>query len=158
MIYPHKKLILSALVFFLTICQNPYLSLFKSGKNSAVNINCIDMRRLMILTGSLIVILAACTQYEIPAPECPEDLPTGVSYANDVQPIFDQNCVMCHSGGQAPDLSPGWSYDELIDGEYVDTDFPCSSPIYEKLSSGHNAEEEDILTILGWIDEGAENN
>jgi hypothetical protein len=123
------------------------------------------MRRLlMILTGSMLVILAACTKYEIPKPPCPEDLPTGVSYSADVQPIFDANCVMCHSGAQSPDLSPDWSYDELIDGTdsngnpYVDTDFPCSSGLYEKLSAGHNAEEEDILTILGWIDEGAEDN
>ena len=118
------------------------------------------MRRLMILTGSLIVILAACTQYEIPAPECPEDLPTGLSYAADVQPLFDQSCVMCHSGGQAPDLSEGWSFDELIDGEYVDTDFPCSSYLYEILIGSHadRVTEDEVLTILGWIDEGAEDN
>lgn len=117
----------------------------------------------MILAGSL-VILAACTKYEIPNPPCPEDLPTGVSYSADVQAIFDQSCVMCHSGTQSPDLSPDWSYDELVDGTdsngdpYVDTDFPCSSGLYTKLSEGHNAEEDEILTILGWIDEGAEDN
>ena len=118
------------------------------------------MRRLMILTGSLIVILAACTQYEIPAPECPEDLPTGVSYASDVQSIFDQSCVMCHSGGQVPDLRPDWSYDELIDGEYLDVDFPCSSYLYEVLIGSHadRVTEDEVLTILGWIDEGAEDN
>jgi len=123
------------------------------------------MRRLLkILTASLVVILAACTKYEIPKPPCPEDLPTSVSYSGDVQPIFDANCVMCHSGGQAPDLSDGWSYDELIEGTdqdgnpLVDTDFPCSSGLYVKLSGGHNAEEEEILTILGWIDEGAQDN
>jgi hypothetical protein len=122
------------------------------------------MRRLlMILAGSLVV-LAACTQYEIPKPPCPEDLPTGVSYSADVQPIFDQNCVMCHSGAQSPDLSPDWSYDELIEGTdsngnpFVDTEFPCASGLYEKLAAGHNAEEEEILTILGWIDEGAQDN
>ena len=119
------------------------------------------MRRLlMILTGSLIVILAACTKYEIPKPPCPEDLPTNVSYSADVQSIFDNSCVMCHSGGQVPDLSPGWSYDELIDGDYVDTDFPCSSKLYEKLTGSHadRVTEEDVLTILGWMDEGAEDN
>ena len=118
------------------------------------------MRRLMILTGSLIVILAACTQYEIPAPECPENLPTNVSYSADVQPIFDANCVMCHSGGQSPDLRPKWSYDELIDGGYVDTDFPCSSELYLILTGSHadRVIEEEVLTILGWIDEGAEDN
>ena len=64
------------------------------------------MRRLMmLLTGSMIVILTGCTKYEIPKPECPEDLPTSVSFAGDVQPIFDQKCVSCHSGGQNPNLS-----------------------------------------------------
>ena len=118
------------------------------------------MRRLMILTGSMIVILAACTQYEIPAPECPEDLPTNVSYSADVQPIFDASCVMCHSGGQSPDLRPDWSYDELIDGGYVDTDFPCSSELYLVLIGSHDgrATDEEELIILGWMDEGAEDN
>lgn len=117
------------------------------------------MRRLiMVLTGSLIIILSGCTKYEIPAPECPEDLPTNVSFSGDVQSIFDQSCVMCHGGGQAPDLSAGWSYDELMDGGYIDTDFPCSSELYLKISGGHNADENEILTILGWIDEGAKDN
>ena len=119
------------------------------------------MRRLLkILTASLVVILAACTKYEIPKPPCPEDLPTNVSYSADVQPIFDDNCIMCHSGGQSPDLRAGWSYDELFDGEYVDTEFPCSSILYMKLAEGHNnvPTEEELLTILGWIDEGAEDN
>ncbi|MCK4880754.1 MAG: hypothetical protein KAS82_08845 [Bacteroidales bacterium] len=119
------------------------------------------MRRLLIiLTGALVMILSGCTKYEIPKPECPEDLPTGVSYSADIQPIFDQKCVMCHSGSQAPDLSPGWSYDELMDGGYVDTDFPCSSPLYEILIGFHadRVTEDEVLTILGWIDEGAEDN
>ena len=119
------------------------------------------MRRLMmIVTGSLIVILTACTKYEIPKPDCPENLPTSVSFANDVQPIFDQKCVACHGGSQTPTLSPGWSYDELTGGGYVDTDFPCSSVIYEKLNGSHagRASEDEILTILGWISEGAQDN
>ena len=119
------------------------------------------MRRLMmILTGSMIVILTGCTKYEIPKPDCPENLPTNVSFAADVQAVLDQKCVACHGGGQAPNLSPGWSYDELIDGGYVDTEFPCSSAIYEKLTGSHDgrATEEDILTILGWMTEGAQDN
>lgn len=130
-------------------------------QNQAEKHKRIDMRRLLlILTGSMIVILTGCTKYEIPKPECPENLPTSVSFAGDVQAIFDQNCVACHGGGQAPNLSPGWSYDELIDGGYVDTEFPCSSLIYEQLTGSHSgrASEEELLTILGWIDEGALDN
>lgn len=119
------------------------------------------MRRLkIILTGSLIMILSGCTKYEIPKPECPENLPANVSLSGDVQPIFDQSCVACHGGSQSPNLSPGWSYDELIDGGYVDTDFPCSSILYETLTGSHDgrASEDEMLTILGWMDEGAEDN
>ena len=161
MIYPDKKLGVSAAVFFLTIFQNPYLSHSNGNNRLADYKNSMDMRRLkMLLAGSLVVILSGCTKYEIPKPECPDNLPAGVSFATDVQPIFDQNCVMCHGGGQAPNLSPGWSHDELVDGGYVDTDFPCSSLIYEKLIGSHDgrASEEEILTILGWINEGAEDN
>ena len=119
------------------------------------------MRRLiMLLTGSMIVILTGCTKYEIPKPDCPEDIPTSVSFAGDVQAIFDQKCLSCHGGGQAPDMRPGYAYDELIDGGYIDTDFPCSSSLYEKLNGNHSGRtsEEETLTILGWISEGAEDN
>ena len=119
------------------------------------------MRRLiMILTGSMILILSGCTKYEIPAPECPDNLPTNVSFAGDVQAIFDGKCVVCHGGGQAPDLSPGWAYDELMDGDYIDTEFPCSSVLYEVFLGTHGgrASDDEILTILGWIDEGAKDN
>ncbi len=119
------------------------------------------MRRLIfVLTGALVLILSGCTKYQIPAPECPTDLPTDVSFAGDVQPIFNANCIVCHSGGQAPDLSEGWAYDELIDGGYVDTDFPCESELYQVFSGTHSgrATDDEVLTILGWIDEGAKDN
>jgi mono/diheme cytochrome c family protein len=119
------------------------------------------MRRMIyILAGSLILFLSGCSDYIIPAPEYPEGIPTDVSYSGDVQPIFDKNCLTCHSGGQSPDLSADWSYDELIEGEFVNTDEPMESPVYQIFSGTHDgrATEEEILTILGWIIEGAENN
>lgn len=119
------------------------------------------MRRFIFVTaGALVLILSACTKYQIPKPECPENLPTDVSFAGDIQPIFNANCIVCHSGGQAPDLSEGWAYDELIDGGYVDTDFPCESGIYQVFSGSHGgrASDDEVLTILGWITEGAQNN
>jgi len=119
------------------------------------------MRRLIfLLTGALFLTLSGCTKYQIPAPECPEDLPTNVSFSGDIQPIFNANCIVCHSGGQPPNLSEGWAYDELIDGGYVDTDFPCESEIYQVLTGTHTgrATDDEVLTILGWIDEGAQDN
>ena len=37
-----------------------------------------------------------------------------VSFENDVQPIFDTNCIICHATGAQPDLTDGVSYDNLV--------------------------------------------
>jgi hypothetical protein len=113
-------------------------------------------RTLIVLTGVLLLFLASCEKYIIPPPEVPE----GVSYSADVQPIFDDKCVSCHSGGMPPDLRAEFSYDELIDGGYVNTDNPEESELYTKLLGTHSsrATEEEKAIILGWITEGAQNN
>jgi hypothetical protein len=113
-------------------------------------------RTLIVLTGVLLLLVVSCEKYIIPPPEVPQ----GVSYSADVQPIFDDKCVSCHSGGIPPDLSAEFSYDELIDGGYVDTDDPESSELYQKLQGTHSsrATEDEKAIILGWIIEGAQNN
>jgi hypothetical protein len=118
------------------------------------------MRRAIIMVaGALIVVLSGCTKYEIPTPPCP-DGDTTAKYSSAIQPIFNSNCISCHSGNQSPDLSDGWSYDELISGGYVDTDFPCESILYQKFSGSHDgrATEDEVLQILGWIQDGAQDN
>jgi len=118
------------------------------------------MRRVMILlTGAAILGLSGCAKYEIPTPECPEGDRTA-KFSSVIQPIFDKSCVACHSGGQAPDLSEGWAYDELMDGDYINTDFPCESILYQIFSGTHSSrgDDGDDLKILGWIQEGAKDN
>jgi hypothetical protein len=119
------------------------------------------MRRVMfLLAGSIILILSGCSNYEIPAQPCPEGDRT-VKFSADIQPIFDKKCISCHSGNQAPDLSAGWSHDELIDGGYVEEpEFACESILYQKFSGSHSgrATDEEVLKILGWIQEGAQDN
>ncbi len=118
------------------------------------------MRRVIFLmTGLIILILAGCSNYEY-AVDCPDGL-TDVSFQDDIQPIFNNKCISCHSGSRAPDLSDGWAYEELMNG-FVDTDDPCASRLYEALSLPAHSDvgitEDDELTILGWIQEGAEDN
>jgi len=116
------------------------------------------MRRLTLLCiGMLMALATGCEKYMIPPPVIEE----GVSYSEQVQPIFDGNCVTCHSGGLNPDLRPDQSYEFLLTNGYVDTLNPESSLIYVKLQSGAHesrATEEQKLTILQWITEGAQNN
>jgi len=82
-----------------------------------------------------------------------------ISFANDIQSIFNEKCVTCHTGGSAPmglELTAGNSYNNLIDGSYIDTNNPEESKLYEKAKSNHNgATADDACKILGWITEGA---
>jgi len=119
------------------------------------------MRRVIIFaTGLVIAILAACDNYKIPN-DC-DQVAFDVSYSGDVQPIFNSNCVSCHPGAHSLDLRENWSYDELIDGGYVaEPDAACESRLYQVLyTSSHDdratQDEKDI--ILGWIQEGAQDN
>jgi hypothetical protein len=120
-----------------------------------------NMRRVTtVLAGILILALSGCADYTIPRPECPEGT-AGMSLSSDIQPIFDQKCAACHSGSQSPDLSPGWSYDELTEGGYIsEPDFACESPLYAVFSDTHSGRvtDEELLMILGWIQEGAQDN
>ena len=114
------------------------------------------MRRLILIPLCLFVwCMTGCEKYVIDLP----DIPTDISFSADIQPIFDARCVNCHGGMIDPELNPGESYDELIDGEYVDTDDPEASELYTKLKGGHgNSTIEEQLIILQWIKEGALNN
>ena len=95
--------------------------------------------------------------------------PVGVSFQNDIIPIFNEGCNAsgCHSGNNdfAPDLSPANAYSSLIDGNYINVVTPENSPLYrwmageEKITmppGGVNPEYN--LAVLTWIQEGAEDN
>jgi hypothetical protein len=119
------------------------------------------MRRVMILlTGAIILSLSGCTSEQIPT-DCPTGTPD-MSFSGDIQPIFNNNCVSCHSGSTSPDLSPGISFTELTEGGYVDNpqEEPCETALYQVLTDTHidRASEEEVFKILGWIQDGAEDN
>ena len=107
-----------------------------------------------VLTGLLL--FGSCEKVVYPIPE----LPDTVSYSLDIQPIWDNKCVSCHSGSRDPDLRPEDSYASLINGGYVDTDNPEDSELIKKLYGSHDARatETEKQVILLWIGEGAKNN
>lgn len=119
------------------------------------------MKRIIyILAAALFVVLTGCSNEQFPVQPCP-DGNTEATLSGDLQPFFDNNCTGCHNGGQDPNLVEGASYGALTDGdEYVNLVSPCSSTLYEYVAKGHNGsyEEEDELNVLGWIQEGANDN
>lgn len=113
---------------------------------------------------------------EDPPPE--DDLPTNVSYAEDIQPIFDASCggAACHIDNEESGVELT-TYDDVMSSEgaqygepIVDPGNPDGSPLVDKISSenpefgarmpaqGDALSEDEIDRIRGWINEGAEDN
>ncbi|MCB0473539.1 MAG: hypothetical protein KDC56_10815 [Flavobacteriaceae bacterium] len=97
-------------------------------------------------------------QQEIPPP------PSGVSFANDVLPIFSK-CTGCHNGSVAsPDLGSANVYNILVP-TYVTAGNAENSKLYNRLpgvghpvDAGFTLTVNEISLIKGWIDQGADNN
>lgn len=111
-------------------------------------------------------ILTSCYR-DRTVPEVAPEVTKDVSYAADVQPIFNNNCTGCHkSGGQAPDLSAANSYGALSGSDLIDLGSPANSEIYQRMAGlgskpamppgGINAGNAAI--VLAWIKQGAKNN
>ncbi len=95
-----------------------------------------------------------------------------VSFADDVTPILNQNCVECHGAGGPPIvLEAGLnltSYENVMKGSefgtIVEAGNTDDSLLLLMIEEGDMPEEadqlsdEDINTIKMWIAEGAENN
>ncbi len=95
--------------------------------------------------------------------------PAAVSFAKDVQPILEQNCVKCHGGsdGKKGGLSLK-TYDDLMqggqDGKIVLPGNAANSPLVEVIMSGKMPKrapklaQSAIDTISAWVAAGAPNN
>jgi len=92
-----------------------------------------------------------------------------ISFATEIQPIFNNNCVACHNGSLDPDLRTGNSYNALtsIPGSIIPGD-ASGSELIEMLE--HNPANPNpmppsspisttkITLIKNWINQGAKNN
>jgi hypothetical protein len=118
----------------------------------------------VVICASL-ALLTAC-EYDVVVPEKyvppPIDTTVVISFAQDIQPIFNAKCISCHPSVFRPDLSAANSYNSLISGNYVVAGDPANSKLYNKCKPGGTMENycssEELTLISGWIYAGAENN
>ena len=128
------------------------------------------MKKLLfqiVLVSSISLLCFSCYYDEIPdhllnPPELPTDPDdpdyVEISFSNDVQVIFNANCIGCHNNNQDPDLREGNSYNALVPN-YVTAEDADNSAIYNKVLGGHgNLNTTQLQTLKGWINQGAENN
>ncbi len=108
--------------------------------------------------------LLSC-EYEIIEP-VKIDLPTEISFTNDVIPVFNNSCNMtgCHTQGHFKvDLTPANAYADIFAKNLIDTANAENSILYSKLvetGSSHldKSEPGEPEIILEWIKQGAKNN
>ena len=96
------------------------------------------------------------------------EVPDDISYANDIMPLWEGQCVACHNGNTPPDLRPQNSYNSLLNDGFVEAGKSLESSLYLSLihapgvspmptpSSKWPAAKSDL--VKGWIDQGAKNN
>ncbi len=118
-------------------------------------------------------LLQSCSKDVGPVEENPQT--QNVSFANDIQPIFEQNCVSCHPSSGNLDLTSGNSYANLVDvnasgyaGKLVIAGDSENSILYKKINGsgaygsnmplGGSLSATQITVIKQWIDEGAKDN
>ncbi len=103
-----------------------------------------------------------------PAPTATPGGSATVSYSRDVQPIFDQNCVVCHGGSAGLWLD---SYERVMAGSergpVVVPGDPEASELYRRITGASQPSmplgqpplpPQEIETIRRWIAEGAPKN
>lgn len=92
-------------------------------------------------------------------------IPTDVSFATDIQPLFTAKCANCHDGSIAnPDLRAGNAYNDIVPQHVVAGNAEASN-FFNKLpgnnhpiDAGFSLSADEIALIKAWIDEGAEDN
>ena len=108
---------------------------------------------LAVITG-----FSSCEKYSYTPPAV--DPNATWHFQTDIQPIFTANCITCHGGLQAPNLTNGKSYLALTTGGFVNRPAETSKLYSKMISSGHTARSSDAdkLKVLYWITQGALNN
>jgi hypothetical protein len=127
------------------------------------------MKRVLIFIGLIFtmgIYLTSCYK-DVILPETtldPDGTPQAVSFTTDLAPLFNTSCAVagCHvSGGHKPYLSTDESYQQLINGGFVNTTVPKASILYIQVNGDmkeHIPNAADRQKVYDWIRNGAPNN
>ena len=94
----------------------------------------------------------------------PDAPPQAVSFKNDIAPMVNTKCATsgCHNiGGHKPYMSLAVSYDQIVNGGYVNTLIAKQSIIYIKINGEMKEYIQSAIDrqkIYDWIRNGAPNN
>lgn len=119
------------------------------------------LKQLMaaVIVIAVIGVLTSCEKYTYtPVVINPVDT---VHFQTEIQPIFDANCISCHTSIRNPDLRQGKSWQSLTAGGFVNKPGE-QSVLYLQITtqSSHIPKTSDTekQKILIWINQGALDN
>ena len=126
------------------------------------------MKRIVYIGSLFIGLLALAGCYkDVILPEAatdPDGPPMAVSFRNELAPLFSSSCALsgCHSvGAHKPYLTPDISYQQIVNGGFVNTMLPKESILYKMV----NGEMREYIPsavnrqkVYDWIRNGAPNN
>ena len=87
-----------------------------------------------------------------------------VSFKTDLAPILSSKCALsgCHvSGAKKPYLTPDVSYQQIVNGGFINTSVPKESKLYISINSEmreYISSAADRQKIYDWIRNGTPNN
>lgn len=121
----------------------------------------------LISKAAVLVLLLSLTgcYYDEVLEEISVPVPTEISFANDIQPIFTESCVQCHPAFSAPDLTVGNSYAAITNGTYIVPNDVAGSLLYQRMIDNANPMPPNgklatakLNLVKAWIEKGALNN
>ena len=125
------------------------------------------MKRLLLYTALLAGILFTGCYKDVILPDAavdPDGPPQAVSYNADIKPMLNTKCALagCHvTGAHSPYMTSDISYNQLVNGGFVNTIVPKQSIIYLKINGEmkeYIPSAADRQKIYDWIRTGAQNN
>lgn len=127
------------------------------------------MKQLIIYAGFIFIMavgLISCYKDIIlPDAKVDPDAPAqAVSFKNEIAPMVNTKCALagCHvTGGHKPYMAIGMAYQEIVNGEFVNTIIPKESIIYKMINGEmqqYIPSAADRQKIYDWIRNGAPNN
>ena len=127
------------------------------------------MKQLIICSGIFLIMVIGLTgcYRDVILPNAavdPDGPPQSVSFKTDISPMVNTKCALagCHvSGAHKPYMIAGGSYQEIVNGGFVNTLIPKESIIYKKINSEmreYIPSAADRQKIYDWIRTGALNN
>ena len=120
------------------------------------------------LSGLAMLLLIGCYKNKTVIFDTGTEITRSVSFSQDIVPIFNSSCNVsgCHAqAGKSPDLSAANAFTSLTVGNYLNTEAPESSSLYQWMAGKKSTpmpvggiNKDFNALVIAWIKQGAQNN